>query len=684
MKKQLAILLAFMMIMSSMCGLTVFAGEPAPDAPIIHMVTGKTFGNNANNMAAGQILYTELTENYAGMFPLTLTVENTDGVGSNTIYIKYDKTKVRPVVAELNALGRFNAWKYGITTDRDHVFMKSEWSGDSILGSGMDTEVGYVYGGWSKTGGLSSEEWNAEGIAAEAGTFVFETLQGVTVADFDEETFQVANISDITENVIYSQTSARTTLSAVANGSKLYGYSDSTTERLPMLVNFTYPNSDKEVSGNTPVIPPVPTKYTVTFHVDGVITTVEIEEGQVVTLPADPVKAGYTFDGWFVNDVAIDETYTVDSDVTIVAKFTVIPPTMYTVTFVTESGTVKVVTVEAGETIPANEIPGDAVKDGWFEFVGWFVDNVEVNESYAVNGNVIAEAVFEEIETFTVTFTADGVVIDTIVKAVGDVATEADFPEVPGKEGYEGAWDVAGDIAVTTNVNAVYSPIFIPVEGVNIETIGLTIGEFDEGVTNYDANIEADFTGNYYVIKAVVEDGMTVEYFVDDVKAEYTVNGALYFDMMTGTTSEIVVAVTDAGNTTTRYIINVRQLSATNDFFLTSGIDIDFDPTVNEYTAIVDADEEYARLWTPAYSGRDIEYAIGDADDVAENATFAKLAVGCDNRENEHFADTENFDANWATKSFVNLWTEDLETSNKMFIKITEGSEVNYYTITLN
>ena len=40
--------------------------------------------------------------------------------------------------------------------------------------------------------------------------------------------------------------------------------------------------------------------------------------------------------------------------------------------------------------------------------------------------------------------------------------------------------------------------------------------------------------------------------------------------------------------------------------------------------------------------------------------------------------------AGWATKSFVNLWTEDLASRNKMFIKITEGDDVNYYTINFN
>ncbi|MBQ3572669.1 MAG: InlB B-repeat-containing protein, partial [Clostridia bacterium] len=40
-------------------------------------------------------------------------------------------------------------------------------------------------------------------------------------------------------------------------------------------------------------------KYAVTFYADGqVVAFEEIEYGAVITLPADPVKEGYTFKGW--------------------------------------------------------------------------------------------------------------------------------------------------------------------------------------------------------------------------------------------------------------------------------------------------------------------------------------------------------------------------------------------------
>lgn len=62
-------------------------------------------------------------------------------------------------------------------------------------------------------------------------------------------------------------------------------------------------------------------------------------------------------------------------------------------------------------------------------------------------------------QTFTVTFVADDTTVDTITKNVGETVAATEFPAVPVKEGYTGAWNVTSDITSTTTVTAVYTAV---------------------------------------------------------------------------------------------------------------------------------------------------------------------------------------------------------------------------------
>ncbi len=69
-------------------------------------------------------------------------------------------------------------------------------------------------------------------------------------------------------------------------------------------------------------------KYTVTFG----DTETEQYYGAEVETPADPVKPGYTFDGWYNGDEKLDPTDTVPAgDVTYTPKYTALTDTVYTV-----------------------------------------------------------------------------------------------------------------------------------------------------------------------------------------------------------------------------------------------------------------------------------------------------------------------------------------------------------------
>ncbi|HBI37110.1 MAG TPA: hypothetical protein DDY71_05645 [Spirochaetia bacterium] len=94
----------------------------------------------------------------------------------------------------------------------------------------------------------------------------------------------------------------------------------------------------------------------------------------VVTLPVAPVKAGYSFDGWFteVNGAGSEFTATtaVEADITVYAKW-VIDTVVFTVTFYTDGGSsVDNQTVEEGALVTAPLPPS---KTG-FAFSGWYKD----------------------------------------------------------------------------------------------------------------------------------------------------------------------------------------------------------------------------------------------------------------------------------------------------------------------
>ncbi len=81
-----------------------------------------------------------------------------------------------------------------------------------------------------------------------------------------------------------------------------------------------------------------------------------------------------------------------------------------------------------------------------------------------------------EAETFDVIFNANGVIIDTITKFVGQTLTPADFPSPPKKNGFVSRWSVSSDISSATTVTAVYDKI----------TAKLNIGDYVQLGTYYE------------------------------------------------------------------------------------------------------------------------------------------------------------------------------------------------------
>lgn len=90
------------------------------------------------------------------------------------------------------------------------------------------------------------------------------------------------------------------------------------------LVVFFLTKDDKK-NNDTPKPTPAVAKesFTISFDTDGgeKLEDLKVEKGKEFTLPT-PTKKGYTFDGWYLDDKKVDNSYTFTKDVTLVAKWT--------------------------------------------------------------------------------------------------------------------------------------------------------------------------------------------------------------------------------------------------------------------------------------------------------------------------------------------------------------------------
>jgi len=79
--------------------------------------------------------------------------------------------------------------------------------------------------------------------------------------------------------------------------------------------------------------------YTVTFDTTGgnTIPSEKVEEGKTITKPSDPTRDGYTFIGWYHNDVQYNFSTPVTSNLTLVAKWEKISKITYKIETIEDS-----------------------------------------------------------------------------------------------------------------------------------------------------------------------------------------------------------------------------------------------------------------------------------------------------------------------------------------------------------
>ena len=168
---------------------------------------------------------------------------------------------------------------------------------------------------------------------------------------------------------------------------------------------------------------PVEEKCVITFDSDGgsEIQSIEIQKGTKISMPNDPVKEGYTFIGWYLNDEKWSFIgYIVTEDMTLKAKW---EEKEYTVIFASDNNIISEKKQKFNSPI---DVPNDPVKEG-YTFIGWDKELPQVMPSEDMTFN----AEFE-VNKYTITFVVDG----AETKITQDYNTEIIKPNDPVKDGY--------------------------------------------------------------------------------------------------------------------------------------------------------------------------------------------------------------------------------------------------------
>ena len=119
-------------------------------------------------------------------------------------------------------------------------------------------------------------------------------------------------------------------------------------------------------------------EFTVVFNLDYdelKLANQNVKKGQLVNKPNDPVRAGYEFLGWFIGETKYDFTKTVESNITLTAKWKNNDPDAEEFVVIFDLDYDELILVEK-TVLSGNKVdkPNDPVRAG-YEFLGWFLGN---------------------------------------------------------------------------------------------------------------------------------------------------------------------------------------------------------------------------------------------------------------------------------------------------------------------
>ncbi len=287
----------------------------------------------------------------------------------------------------------------------------------------------------------------------------------------------------ITLNAAYTQNIDTFTL--YVNSEELIGVKNGNS------ISYNLQNITEEKTMATSAI--VINSYVVSYKDGNIVLFIRNENYNAApTQPSDPIKPGYIFDGWFLNEaltMPFDfENYTISNDISVYAKFIV---EEYTISFEIEGHIVAQVGARYGESI-SDKLPTIPSKVGhqkvapYWDFASAAVDKTFITKNATIN------AVYT-IDVYRITFMGLGKVIETqYVEYFGDAVA----PTNTTITGYvfEGWDNVFTQVTEDVVVNAIYQIITYKVYFVDVNAGTVIYNQF------VDYNFCADRPNDDYVL----------------------------------------------------------------------------------------------------------------------------------------------------------------------------------------
>lgn len=225
----------------------------------------------------------------------------------------------------------------------------------------------------------------------------------------------------------------------------------------------------------------------------GLTTKMEISTDGVTFNAVTDTTATFAVGTYYVRYAETDYAKVSESTIVVIEA-----GRMLNVTFIADGAEVTVKEVTYGATL--NDIPAVPAKVGYDKVAPYW----DVTDFANITSDVTVNAVYT-INTYTVTYIADGVTISTQTVNYGDNAVA---PEIPAKDGYTETapyWDAeATNVTADLTINAVYTkdlPKITPADTDNDGNVNLndliTLAQYVAGWNNADAYVPAlDINGD--------------------------------------------------------------------------------------------------------------------------------------------------------------------------------------------
>ena len=290
--------------------------------------------------------------------------------------------------------------------------------------------------------------------------------------------------------------------------------------------------------------------FTITFNANGGKfvsgeTSVTLNEGVSLSSLPTVSKEGYSFIGWYLEETKIEVGYIPTSDVTILAKWSVNPVVKYTVTLDAVDGKIENESLSTKSiTYNENQVLGklpNAVKDG-FSFLGWYLNDNKVDESFKVTTNLTLTAKYEEIklpsQANSATVEGKDNQIDLSWEKISGVTSynvyykktgENEFKKIDSElvQASENRASIIGISAGSYQTKVV--PVINNSEqvGLAMENVAINVSEYDK--TGY-AHFKAKENPGAYKEDGTLKDNAVVVYVNETNKntVETTINGKTY------------------------------------------------------------------------------------------------------------------------------------------------------------